>query len=587
MSEPAHRNDLWRLVGYLGRYRFRIAAALLLLLISKILAVADPYVLKKLIDYLVAGSEVKTMVIVSFLTLFFGLRWGTNLLDGAKDYIFAKAQANIKRFVSMDVFSHLLGLPLAYHSDRSTGGISRKITRGTGALEQIYFFLTFNIIPTIIEIFLVVAVFVRLFPLEFTLVFIIFIVSYVAFTVLYTDFRQPMLLETNKLDDKAGGISIDALLNYETVKYFANERYEEARLDQALKNWASLGIKSTKLGANLNMGQGLLITAGLTAILALAVREYAHGHSTIGDFILVTTYLARIAVPLNFLGFMYRGMKEGLANVDEMMRLFNIQNTVEDKIGAIELNKVSGEIEFKNVTFRYNDDRLILDDVNLYVKPQSRVALVGYSGSGKSTVSKLLLRMYDVTSGAILLDQRNLRDIKQASLRQMIGVVAQDSVLFNDTIAYNIAYCKTGASQHEVEAAARLANIHDFIKDLPLGYETVVGERGVKLSGGEKQRVAIARMLIKNPAILVFDEATASLDTKSEKIIQEAINNLSQGSRTTIVIAHRLSTIVDFDQIIVFDQGRVVERGTHRELMAINQIYAKLWQAQSRAQDEA
>lgn len=578
--------NLWRLVPYLKLYKWRITAAMGLLLVSKIFSVADPYVTKKLIDYLVGGSSVKASVIAGFLIIFFALRWGTNVLDGAKDYIFARVQANLKRFISLDVFKHLLDLPLAFHADRSTGGISRKITRGVSALEQIAWFLSFNIIPTIIEIILVVAIFMKLFPFSFTAVFLVFIVAYVTFTIWYTEQRQTILLETNKQDDKVSGISIDALMNYETVKYFANEKYEHQRLNASLDTWVDMGIRSTKTGANLNMGQGLIITAGLTAILVLAVNEYAHGHSTVGDFILVITYLARVAAPLNFLGFMYRGVKEALANIDEMFKLLNVENTLPDAPGATELCCVGGLVEFQDVDFRYNNERTIFDKLSFTVPAKKRVALVGYSGSGKSTVSKLLLRMYAIDSGSIKLDGKDIREVTQESLRRQIGIVAQDSVLFNDTIAYNIAYGRIGSTQAEVEAAAKIANIHDFIASLPNGYETVVGERGVKLSGGEKQRVAIARILIKDPKIMVFDEATASLDTKSEKIIQEAINKISQGGRTTIVIAHRLSTIVDFDKIIVLDQGRVAEEGTHQELMARNGIYAKLWLTQSQTGEE-
>lgn len=580
-------HDLWRLLPYIKIYKGRISLAMLLLLASKIFSVADPYVMKKLIDYLVDNSGRSGVVVAWFLAVFFILRWGTNLLDGAKDYVFAKVQTNLKRFISLDVFEHLLNLPLAFHADRSTGGISRKITRGTNALEQIVWYLNFNIIPTILEIILVVAIFIKLFPFSFTVVFLSFILVYLVFTIGYTEYRQKMLLETNVQDDSVSGITIDALLNYETVKYFANEKYEHQRLGKALDSWVTMGIKSMKMGANLNIGQGLIITAGLSAILVLAVNQYVQGQSTIGDFILIITYLARVAAPLNFLGFMYRGMKEGLANVDEMFKLLNIENTVVDRPEAEELHCVEGRVEFKDVNFAYNSERVIFENLNFTVLPRTRAALVGYSGSGKSTVSKLLLRMYDATGGAILLDGKNINEVTQASLRQQIGIVAQDSVLFNDTIAYNIGYGKIGSTQAEIEEAAKIANIHDFIISLPDGYETKVGERGVKLSGGEKQRIAIARILIKNPKILVFDEATASLDTKSEKIIQEAINKISQGGRTTIVIAHRLSTIVDFDQIIVFDQGQVVEEGNHAELLKKNGIYAKLWRTQSQAGPDA
>jgi len=402
--------------------------------------------------------------------------------------------------------------------------------------------------------------------------------------VSFTNKRQKVLLDTNKKDDKVSSQSIDALLNYETVKYFTNEQYEYKRYDLTLKEWVELNIRSVKMGANLNMGQGLIITAGLTAILVLAIRQYLLGQASIGDFVLVTTYLTRIAIPLNFLGFVYRMVKEGLADVDEMFRLFNVKNNILDKSDAQDIKHLQGHIELRDVKFSYNEERMVLNGVSVDVPAKTSLALVGYSGSGKSTVSKLLLRLYDVDSGAVLIDGHDIRDLKQKSLRRHIGMVAQDTILFNDTIYYNIAYGKSGASREEVEAAAKVANIHDFIvNDLPDGYDTVVGERGVKLSGGEKQRVAIARMIIKDPCILVFDEATASLDTKSEKIIQEAIKNLSKGGRTTVVIAHRLSTIVDFDKIIVMSQGKIVEEGRHNDLLKKGGAYASLWRSQSSA----
>lgn len=582
MKKTELKSNLWRMLPYLKKFRGRISLALLLLLISRAFSVADPYVMKKLIDTLTSFSPAEGTVILGLFVIFFILRWGTNVLDGLKDYAFAKVQSNIKRFISLDVFEHLLDLPLSFHVNRSTGGVSRKISRGTSALEQIFFFLTFNILPTIVEIIFVLIVFIRLFPFQFSLVFIIFIIVYVAFTITYTEHRQKLLLETNKQDDVTSSISIDAILNYDTVRYFSNEKFEYNRFDDALKKWMDLDIRATKSGANLNIGQGLIITAGLTAILWLAVQQYFLGRSTIGDFILVTTYLTRLAASLNFLGFVYIVLKEGLANIDEMFRLLKEKNDIVDKPDALSPKESAGQVVFKDVSFRYTEDRLILQDINIDIKPRTRVALVGYSGSGKSTIAKLLLRMYDVSSGAILLDGTDIRDIRQDALRRQIGIVAQDNILFDDTIRYNIAYGQTDASIEEVERVAKIANIHEFIMSLPEGYETIVGERGVKLSGGEKQRIAIARMLIKDPCLYVFDEATASLDTRSEKIIQEAISKLSKGGRTTIVIAHRLSTIVDFDKIYVFKDGVVSEEGRHAELLAKKGIYAALWEAQSK-----
>ncbi len=583
MEDENKQSNIKNLAPYFLKFKWRISFSLLMLIISKVLAVADPYVMKKLIDILVEKTTgVDLGVIVGLVVLFFALRWGTNILDAIKDYLFAKVQANIRRHVSLDIFRHLIGLSVDFHTNRATGGISRMVTRGSKGLESIFFALTFNIVPTLIEILFIVIIFLKLFPISFTFVFLGFVSVYIAFTIKFTDRRQKVLIEANKKDDRASSQSIDALMNYETVKYFTNEKFEYSRYNSSLKDWVGSAIKSTKMGANLNMGQGLIITTGLTIILALSIREYLAGAATIGDFVLVTTYLARIAIPLNFLGFVYRIVKEGLADVDEMFKLLNVVNTIKDKPDAKDIKKVEGHLVLKDVVFKYSDDRTVLKNINIDIPAKSSVALVGYSGSGKSTVSKLLLRLYDVSSGAILLDGVDIRNIEQRSLRKQIGIVAQDTILFNDTIFHNISYGKIGATKDDVEEAAKAANIHDFIiKELPDGYDTIVGERGVKLSGGEKQRVAIARMIIKNPSILVFDEATASLDTKSEKIIQDAIKDLSRGGRTTVVIAHRLSTIVDFDKIVVMSEGEVIEEGNHRELLQKNGAYANLWASQS------
>ena len=588
MEKKKQQINIRDLMPFVKVFKGRIAASIVLVIASKFLVVAGPYVMKKLIDLLVSyGTSASIVTIAYLLALFFALQWGGNVLDGMKDYVFAKVQANIRKSVSLKVFEHLLSLPSAFHADRSTGRVSRKITRGTNALETIFMFLSFNIVPTIIQIIFVGAVFVALFPLSFVFTFLAFVIVYVAFTIYVTQRRQVLLLETNKLDDKATGQSIDALLNYDTVKYFTNERYEYERYDSLLGDWSTMFIKSVRSGANLNMGQGLIITAGLAAILVLAVQQYIKGYATIGDFVLVTTYLSSIAVPLGFLGFTYRAIKEGLANVDEMMKLLKEKNTIVDKSDAQELEKCIGNIEFENVNFSYSGEREVLNDISLSVPFKTRVALVGYSGSGKSTIPKLLLRLYDVNSGRITIDGTDIRDLKQQNLRAHIGIVAQDTTLFNDTIFHNIAYGRPDATKEDVERVAKMANIHDFIsKDLPDGYGTVVGERGVKLSGGEKQRLAIARMLIKNPSILIFDEATASLDTKSEKIIQQEIEKLSKGNITTIVIAHRLSTIVDFDKIVVLEKGKIVEQGNHKELLAKKGVYYNLWQVQSRSANE-
>ncbi len=487
----------------------------------------------------------------------------------------------IKQLISLDVFNHLLSLPVEFHTDQATGGVSRKVTRGTGALSSLSFFLTGNILPTVIEIGLVIAIFIKFFPPIFAAVFGVFVLVYVTFTVVVTNRRQKLLLETNKRDDKGSEQSIDALMNYETVKYFTNEDFESKRYQSTLEKWADTAIVSNKKGANLNMGQGLILTADLTALLALAVREYLNGAATLGDFVLITTYLNRVAIPLSFLGALYRSLKQSLANVDEMFKLMEVENDVVDKEGASELCCTKGHIQIKNVEFAYKKDRQILKGISIDIPSHTSVALVGASGSGKSTVSKLLLRLYDVDQGMVTIDGTDIRDITQTSLRNNIGVVAQDSILFNESIFKNIQYGKPDATKEEVYEAAKLASINELIEGLPQGYDTEVGERGVKLSGGEKQRVAIARMLLKNPPILLFDEATASLDTKSEQSIQEAIKTISKGGKTTIAIAHRLSTIVDFDKIVVLDKGKVIEEGTHEELLNSCGAYQKLWASQS------
>lgn len=569
---------------YLKAFRGRIILSISLVIASQVLAVAGPYVMKKLIDLLVESGRSASVSLISFLlVLFFALKWGQNVFDGAKDYVFAKVQANIRKTISLRVFEHILGLPSVFHADRSTGSVSRKITRGVTALESIFMFMSFSVVPTLIQIVLIVIIFGVLFPFSFTLTFLIFVAVYVYFTIYVTESRQQLLLETNKLDDRASGQSIDAILNYDTVKYFTNEKYEYDRYDKFLGDWSASFIKSIKTGANLNMGQGLIITIGLAVILILAVGQFLQGQATIGDFVLVTTYLASIAVPLGFLGFTYRTIKEGLANVDEMMLLLKEKNTIIDKPDAKVLEKCEGEVRFDHVYFKYSGSRQVLQDISFEIPSRKRVALVGYSGSGKSTVSKLILRLYDVSKGIITLDGTDIRNLKIENLRRQVGIVAQDTTLFNDTIFHNISYGKPDSTREDVERVAKMANIHDFIaNDLPDGYDTVVGERGVKLSGGEKQRVAIARMLIKSPSILIFDEATASLDTKSEKVIQQAIEKLSKENITTIVIAHRLSTIIDFDKIVVLDKGKVAEEGTHQELLDRKGVYYGLWEVQSK-----
>ncbi len=579
------KSIITRLLPYILQYKWRIFSSVLILVGAKFIAVLDPYVLKLIIDALVEQKEGVVGVLVILVVLYFLLQAGTEFLEGVRTWIFAPAETNIKRLVALDVFKYILSLPISFHTDRSTGGISRKVTRGASGLETMLFFVAGNIIPTAIQLIFITGVFIILFPWEFTVVLLVFVFSFVAYTILAVGKRQEILLATNKLDDEASSKSIDALLNYETVKYFTNEPYEYERYGSFLSRWVKSDIKSSKMEAYIYRGQGLIIALGLTALLSLAVREYLAGGMTIGDMILVTTYLGQISIPLSFLGFIYRRLKESMADMDEMFTLLDVPNQIVDAKDAQILNSAEGTVVFSDVSFAYGNGREVLSHISFSVPAHKRVALVGYSGSGKSTIGKLLLRLYDVTGGSIMVDGEDVRTLTQESLRRSIGVVAQDTILFNDTIFENIRYGKPDATWEEVERVASIAHIHDFIsRELPNGYETVVGERGVKLSGGEKQRVAIARMLLKNPQILLFDEATASLDSKSEKIIQRAISELSHEGRTTIVIAHRLSTIVDFDEIIVLEKGSIVERGTHAELIIKNGVYSRLWNIQHSSQ---
>lgn len=575
------------LLPYLSQYKLRIGVSFLLTIFAQLFSVANPYVIKKLVDTLAnsANATPDPKYLVLLVILFFVLRWGMNALEGIDEYIFAKVDVGLKKLISIDVFKHLIYLPVSFHANQAMGGVSRKITRGTDSLATLSFFFTGSILPTFIEIIFVIGVFIYLFPPIFSIVFLVFVVVYVAFTIIVTERRQKILLEENKRDDLGSKQSIDALINYETVKYFTNEQFETNRYSTTLEGWSDIAIDSTKKGANLNMGQGFIITLGLTTLLFLAVQEFLAGRATVGDFVLITTYLNTVAIPLSFLGMMYRRLKEGLANVDEMFKLFETESSIVDAPHARAMQSKEGHVEFENVTFGYNTNRVILKNISIDIPRNSRVAIVGYSGSGKSTISKLLLRLYDVTSGSIRIDGVDIREVTQESLRKHIGVVAQDTILFNDTILNNVRYGKPDAPDEDVISATQAANIHDFILTLPKGYDTEVGERGVKLSGGEKQRVAIARMLLKNPPILLFDEATSSLDSKSEKMIQEAIKDISKSGRTTIVIAHRLSTIVDFDKIVVMDDGVIVEEGTHKELIDARGTYQKLWSIQSKKQE--
>ncbi|MDP3956252.1 MAG: ATP-binding cassette domain-containing protein [bacterium] len=577
-----------RLAPYLWEFRGRIGASLAFLTLARLLTLLDPYIIKEVIDMLVDGHVALFGLTAPMLIgVFLAVRIVSSIFEGFIDLVMVKAETGMKQRIGLEVFAHMLSLSIAFHTDRSIGGMARKITRGTEAINHILWMFSTNIIPTLLELLFVTIVFVKLFPPIFAIVLLITAISHIAYTIFLTENRQVKLLEMYKLDDRAGSKIVDSLLNYESVKYFNNEQYEYRSYQSRLKEWVVSAIKTGRSGVVINIGQGIILACGLTALLYLAYQQYLVGASTVGDFVLITAYLGRIGVPLSFLGFVYRRAKEGLASLDEMIRLLEEPITVKDIVGAKNLVVSEGAIIFDNVSFAYNDEREVLKHLNLSIPARERIAFVGYSGSGKSTITKLLARFYDPTEGAIRVDGQNIAQVTQESLRQNLGVVAQDAVLFNASIRENILYGRTDATEAEIEEAARRASIHDFIsKELPNGYETIVGERGIKLSGGEKQRVAIARMLLKNPAILMFDEATASLDTESEREIQASIQEVSGDAKTTIVIAHRLSTIVDFDRIIVFDKGRIAEEGSHDDLLKKGGHYAKLWQMQLKHDNE-
>jgi ATP-binding cassette subfamily B protein len=499
-----------------------------------------------------------------------------------RDALFEKVAQRAIRRVALETFHHLHRLSLRFHLDRRTGGVTRAIERGTSGIGFLLSFMLFNILPTLLEIGLVCAVLWGLYSASFALVTLVTLVAYVAFTIGITEWRTRFVRELNDIDTETSSRSVDALLNYETVKYFGNEAYEAGRYDESLQRYERAAVRTRTTLSLLNMGQGIIIAIGVTILMVMAARGVVGGTLTIGDFVLVNTYLIQLYQPLNFLGFVYRQIKQSLVDMESMFALLGENVEVEDAPDARPLAVGRGEVAFRDVVFGYGPDRTILDGVSFTVPAGKRLAIVGPSGAGKSTISRLLFRYYDVSAGSVEIDGEDVREVTQASLRAAIGIVPQDTVLFNDTIYHNIAYGRPSASKEEVERAARLARIHDFVTGLPDGYASKVGERGLKLSGGEKQRVAIARTILKDPPILVFDEATSALDTRTEKEIQASLDEVARG-RTTLVIAHRLSTVVDAEEIVVLDGGRVAERGRHAELLTRDGVYADMWRRQQEA----
>ena len=566
--------------------RVRVVVALSLLTGAKLATVYVPILFKRMVD-LFSGAQNTALVLPLGLVIGYGiLRIAAIAFAELRDAIFAKVAQRAIRSVSLQTFRHLHGLSLNFHLERQTGGLSRSIERGTTGIDTLLSFMLFNIVPTLIEIALVCGVLWYFFDVWYAVATLVCVVSYIYYTLLVTEWRLKYRRQMNETDQEASTRAIDSLLNYETVKYFGNEQYEANRFDQSLARYERASVASKSSLSLLNIGQATIIGVGLAVLMTMAGRGVIAGSLTIGDFVLVNTYLIQLYIPLNFLGFVYREIKQALVDMETMFKLMNINADVKDAPGAEALRPGPGAVAFDHVTFAYDPRRTILDDVSFSVPAGRRVAIVGASGAGKSTISRLLFRFYDVGGGAVRIDGQDIRDVTQASVRASIGIVPQDTVLFNDTIYYNIAYGRPAASPAEIEEAARLARIHDFIMASPDGYQTMVGERGLKLSGGEKQRVAIARTILKRPRILLFDEATSALDTRTEREIQVSLREVSRG-HTTLVIAHRLSTIVDADEIIVLAEGRVTERGTHDLLLGRDGTYAAMWRRQQHGLDDA
>jgi ATP-binding cassette, subfamily B, heavy metal transporter len=576
------KGNEWRALGtlapYLLEYKWRVLVALAFLITAKLANVGVPLVMKEVVDSLDPSIAV-VAVPVALLAIYGCLRFSTTLFAELRDVVFVRVTQRAIRRVALGVFRHLHSLSLRFHLDRQTGGMTRDIERGTRGISTLLSYLLFSILPVILEFALVAAVLIGRFDWRFAAITFGAVGVYIAFTVMVTEWRMEIRRRANELDSKANTRAIDSLLNYETVKYFGNEEFEARRYDDNLQKYESAAVKNEASLGVLNIGQSLIIALAVTALMLLAAQGVAAKSFTMGDLVLVNGLLIQLYIPLNFLGMVYREIKQALLDMERMFRLLTEHREVEDRPGAPDLPPGPAHIEFKDVSFSYEKARQILFDVSFTIRAGHRVAVVGHSGSGKSTLARLLYRFYDVSGGAILVNGVDAREIRQGSLRGAIGIVPQDTVLFNDTILYNIRYGRPDASDDEVYEAARAAHIHDFIQSLPNNYQTTVGERGLKLSGGEKQRVAIARALLKNPRILIFDEATSALDSRAEKAIQAELERISEG-RTTLVIAHRLSTVMDADQILVLSHGRVVERATHRQLLDLQGEYARMWALQ-------
>lgn len=592
VREPSVDGDVnWRVVlklfPYLLRYRARVVISVLLMVAAKVSGVVMPITLKHIVDSLdpslLDSPEKAVLAVPVFLLLSYGLlRFFNVFFSELRDAVFSRVTEKVQRVLGLEVFQHLHHLDLEFHLSRRTGGLARDIERGTRGMGFILRFALFNIVPTLIEVLLVAAILYGQYDYRFALIALFSVVIYVAFSVVATEWRTGYVREANLMDNQANSRAIDSLLNFETVKYFGNEDYESNRYDQDLGSWEEARLKNRLSLAALNSGQAFIIAAGITAMMFLATAQVVKGDMTLGDLVLVNAFMIQVFMPLNVLGFVYREIKASLADIERLFLLLETRSRVTDHPNAKVLQIQKADIEFKDVCFSYHPERPILKGLSFKIQAGEKVAIVGRSGAGKSTISRLLFRFYDVDSGAIIISGQDIREVSQSSLRRHIGIVPQDTVLFNDTLINNIHYGKPEADLEAVYRATNMAHLDGFVQQLPKGVDTLVGERGLKISGGEKQRVAIARVLLKAPDILLFDEATSSLDSEAEQAILKAINEVSQ-QHTSIVIAHRLSTIVDADKIIVLDQGQIVEMGRHEELLDRDGVYKKLWDMQKRS----
>ena len=582
-TEPGGWNTIRALLPYLWEFKGRVIVALSFLVVAKLANVAVPLVMKEIVDGL-SGKQAAAVLPLSLLIVYGVLRASNTLFAELRDIVFVRVAKRAIRRVALQVFRHLHSLSLRFHLERQTGGVSRDIDRGTRGISTLLSYMLFSIIPVVLEFGLVAAVLLSKFDWRFAAITFAAVATYLGFTFGVTEWRMEIRRRANDLDSKASSRAIDSLLNYETVKYFNNEEFEARRYDENLKQYESAEVKNEASLGLLNIGQSAIIAIAVTLLMILSAQGVVNGGLTLGDLVLINGLLIQLYIPLNFLGMVYREIKQSLADMDKMFRLLRENREVEDRPGAPALVTGAAPVRFEHVGFSYEPQRQILYDVSFEIPAGRTIAVVGPSGSGKSTLSRLLFRFYDVNSGRITINGQDVRDVGQASLRAALGIVPQDTVLFNDTVFYNIRYGRPEASREEVFQAARAAHIHEFIQSLPQGYDTMVGERGLKLSGGEKQRVAIARAILKDPKIFVFDEATSALDSRAEKAIQAELVHIAR-ERTTLVIAHRLSTIINADQILVMDRGRIVERGTHRALLERAGTYAQMWALQQREEE--